>query len=216
MDIHVGRARVTDTLGTKPGVLAEDRVRLAMKAATSRTEPTERFQTSGALAEVPYFLEPTRSLAPLMPRGLRGRVSKPKAITILLVDDNEIDVIAIRRSFWQLKIPNPIIVARNGLEALDILRGRGGHAKIAAPYLILLDLHLPRIGGIEFLGELRGDPTLRRTLVFVMTRSAEEQDRERAYEKNVAGFVLKDRPGQSFMQVISALEGYWRGIELPD
>jgi CheY-like chemotaxis protein len=95
-------------------------------------------------------------------------------------------------------------------------RGENDHAKLETPFLILLDLNMPRMGGIEFLKELRGDPELRRTLVFVMTTSAAEEDRERAYEYNVAGYVLKDRPRQTFVQSIAALESYWRTIELPD
>jgi CheY-like chemotaxis protein len=81
---------------------------------------------------------------------------------------------------------------------------------------VLLDLNMPRMGGIEFLAELRRDPDLRGTLVFVMTTSAAEDDRTRAYQKNVAGYVLKHRPGQSFLEAISMLEHYWRVIEFPE
>jgi CheY-like chemotaxis protein len=107
-------------------------------------------------------------------------------------------------------------VARIGLEALDILRGDNSHAKLEAPYLILLDLNLPRMGGIEFLDELRRDPTLRRTLMFVMTASTAADDRERAYEKNIAGYVIQPEPADGFAAVIGTLEGYWRSIEFPD
>jgi CheY-like chemotaxis protein len=82
--------------------------------------------------------------------------------------------------------------------------------------LVLLDLNLPRMGGLESLGHPRNDPVLRRTLVFVMTASGAEADRERAYEKNVAGYVVKPPPGQDFTQVFSARENYRRAIELPD
>jgi len=80
---------------------------------------------------------------------------------------------------------------------------------------VLLDLNMPRMGGIEFLAELRADPSLRRTIVFVMTTSAAEEDRLRAYEKNIAGYVVKHRLGQSFLESISMLEHYWRVIEFP-
>jgi len=148
--------------------------------------------------------------------GRRDGAPKPETATILLVDDDAIDVAAIRRAFRKLEIVNPIAVARNGIEALDMLRGENGQAKLETPFLILLDLNMPRMGGIEFLKELRADLELRRTLVFVMTTSAAEDDRERAYEYNVAGYVLKDRPGQTFLQSIAALESYWSAIELPD
>jgi len=137
-------------------------------------------------------------------------------VTILVVDDDKVDTMAVRRSFRDLKIANPVVEARNGIEALEHLRGQSGRAKVPSPCLVLLDLNMPRMGGIEFLEELRDDPLLRRTLVFVMTTSAAEEDRMRAYDKNVAGYVLKHSLGQSFMESISMLQFYWRVIEFPD
>jgi len=136
-------------------------------------------------------------------------------VTILLVDDDKVDAMAVKRSFRELHIANPIVGARNGIEALEHLRGEDGNVKVLEPRLVLLDLNMPRMGGIEFLEELRADPLLRRTLVFVMTTSASEEDRMRAYDKNVAGYVLKHRPGQSFLEAISMLEHYWRVVEFP-
>lgn len=216
MDLDARGARVTGGSGFATGVLAENHFRFTVRPALSPAEPDRRLQLSGVLAEAPFDREPARAMAPRMPVGLREAGAKHKTITILLIDNNEIDVIAIRRSFWQLKIPNPIVVARNGLEALDMLRGQNGHEKVQAPYLVLLELNMPRMGGIEFLEELRRDPVLRRTLVLVMTTSTAREDRERAYEKNVAGFVPKPRAGESFTPAISALESYWRAIEFPD
>lgn len=140
---------------------------------------------------------------------------KGNTVNILLVDDDKVDVMAVKRSFRELKIANPVIEARNGIEALDYLRGHNGREKVPSPCLVLLDLNMPRMGGIEFLEELRRDPALRGTLVFVMTTSAAEDDRTRAYQRNVAGYVLKHRPGQSFLEAISMLEHYWRVIEFP-
>jgi CheY-like chemotaxis protein len=140
---------------------------------------------------------------------------KGDTVHILIVDDDKVDVMALKRSFRELKIANPVIEAHNGVEALDKLRGQNGYAKVPSPSLVLLDLNMPRMGGIEFLAELRRDEDLRGTLVFVMTTSAAEEDRTRAYDKNVAGYVLKHRPGQSFLEAISMLEHYWRVIEFP-
>lgn len=120
---------------------------------------------------------------------------------------------AVKRSFRELKIGNPVIEAHNGIEALQHLRGENGYEKVSEPLLILLDLNMPRMGGIEFLEELRRDPVLHSTLVFVMTTSAAEEDRRLAYQKNVAGYVLKNRLGQSFLEAIGMLEHYWRVIE---
>jgi CheY-like chemotaxis protein len=141
---------------------------------------------------------------------------KRKTLTILLVDDDKVDVMAVKRSFRDLKIANPIIEAHNGIEALDLLRGHNGHQKVPSPCLILLDLNMPRMGGVEFLDKLRSDQALRTTLVFVMTTSGAEEDRARAYDMNIAGYVLKHRPGQSFLEAISMLEHYWRVIEFPN
>jgi len=141
---------------------------------------------------------------------------KDNTVTILLVDDDKVDTMAVRRSFRELRIANPVIEARNGIEALECLRGENGHEKLLSPCLVLLDLNMPRMGGIEFLDELRSDPSLHCTLVFVLTTSAAEEDRMRAYDKNVAGYVLKHSPGQSFLDSIGMLEHYWRVIEFPD
>jgi len=140
---------------------------------------------------------------------------KDSVVTILLVDDDKVDTMAVRRSFRELNITNPVIATRNGIEALECLRGENGHEKVPSPCLVLLDLNMPRMGGIEFLGELRNDPALRRTVVVVMTTSEAEEDRVRAYDKNVAGYVLKHRPGQSFLDSIGMLQHYWRTIEFP-
>jgi CheY-like chemotaxis protein len=82
--------------------------------------------------------------------------------------------------------------------------------------LILLDLNMPRMGGLEFLAELRSDPELRRSIVFVMTTSAAEEDRFRAYDSHVSGYVLKHGPASSFIDALTMLEHYWRVIEFPD
>jgi CheY-like chemotaxis protein len=136
-------------------------------------------------------------------------------LTILLIDDDKIDIMAVERSFRDLKIANPVVVAHNGIEALEYLRGENGREKVPTPYLVLLDLNMPRMGGLEFLDELRRDTNLQSTIVFVMTTSAAEEDRARAYGKNVAGYVLKQRSGQSFLEAIAMLEHYWRVVEFP-
>jgi CheY-like chemotaxis protein len=108
-----------------------------------------------------------------------------------------------------------VVEAHNGIEALEHLRGQNGREKIPTPHLVLLDLNMPRMGGLEFLDELRDDDELRNTIVFVMTTSAAEEDRARAFNKNVAGYVLKHRSGQSFLEAIAMLEHYWRVVEFP-
>jgi len=136
--------------------------------------------------------------------------------TILLVDDDEVDLRAARRAFTTLRITNPLVTARDGREALDLLRGKNGRARLASPYLVLLDLNMPRMGGVEFLTELRDDPELCQTVVFVMTNSAAAGDRTLAYQKNIAGYVLKQELDRSFVDAIALLHHYWSMVQLPD
>jgi CheY-like chemotaxis protein len=147
--------------------------------------------------------------------GLAAEATRPM-VTILLVEDDAVDTMAVRRSFQALNISNPVIEARNGIEALERLRGENGFEKVPRPCIVLLDLNMPRMGGLEFLEELRADPALRRILVFVMTTSDAPEDRLRAYDLNVAGYMLKHRPGQSFLKALSILHHFWRVIEFAD
>jgi CheY-like chemotaxis protein len=137
-------------------------------------------------------------------------------VTILVVDDDRVDIMALKRSFRALRVDNPVVAVGNGLEALAMLRGEGGQPPLRQPCLVLLDLNMPRMGGLEFLAELRRDAALRRTVVFVMTTSNDEQDRARSFDRNVAGYVLKHRAGQSFHDTVGMLQHYWRIVEFPD
>ena len=122
----------------------------------------------------------------------------------------------LKRAFAKSKIGNPITVARDGIEALEILRGENGHAKLAKPHLILLDLNMPRMNGIEFLEVIRADEDLKAALVFMVTTSKTEEDKARAYGHNVAGYIVKQDPANTFMQAVTLLEHYWRVVEFPE
>jgi CheY-like chemotaxis protein len=137
-------------------------------------------------------------------------------VSILLIEDDEVDVMAIQRAMRDLRIANPLRRAIDGIDALEILRGENGKVALPKPYIILLDLNMPRMNGLEFLDELRRDPHLQRSIVFVMTTSATEEDRFRAYERHVAGYVLKHSPARTFLDSLMMLEHYWRVIEFPD
>ena len=139
----------------------------------------------------------------------------PQPVTILLVDDDKVDVMAVKRALRHLNIDNPVQVAQNGLEALEWLRGENGRPKLDSPHLVLLDLNMPRMGGLEFLAEIRADSALHRTLVFVMSTSAAEEDRCRAYDQNIAGYIIKQRFGQSFLDALNMLQNYWRVVAFP-
>ena len=139
-----------------------------------------------------------------------------KAVTILLVEDDSVDVRAFKRGLQEVKIGNPLLVARDGLEALNMLRGTGGCEKVPRPYVILLDLNMPRMNGYEFLETLRRDDALQDSVVFVLTTSAAEEDRTRAYSMNVAGYITKETAGLSFVKAVEMLDHYWKLVALPD
>lgn len=138
-----------------------------------------------------------------------------QTVTVLLVDDDDVDVKAVRRAFRKAKIANPMQVARDGVEALAILRGLEGHTALARPYIIILDLNMPRMDGREFLTELRKDPNLHDAVVFVLTTSQADEDRAASYDKNVAGYIVKSDVGEGFLNVTNLLDCYWRVVLLP-
>jgi hypothetical protein len=139
-----------------------------------------------------------------------------KMVNVLLVEDDEVDVMNVRRAFKKNNVVNPLFVAGNGMEALEMLRSNGHPAKVPKDRrLVLLDLNMPKMGGIEFLRELRGDPELRTTPVVVLTTSNEERDRIEAYNLNVAGYILKPVTLSSFMETMATLNKYWMLSEFP-
>ncbi|MDJ0633061.1 MAG: response regulator [Xenococcaceae cyanobacterium MO_188.B29] len=140
-----------------------------------------------------------------------------RIINILLVEDDEVDVMNVKRAFKKYKITNPLYIAGNGLEALDMLRPQGEKPPQVpeSRRLILLDLNMPKMNGLEFLHALREDETLKRTPVIVLTTSDEDKDRIEAYNFNVAGYVLKPVTFTNFAEVMVALNKYWTLCEMP-
>lgn len=138
-----------------------------------------------------------------------------QTVHVLLVEDDDVDVKAVRRAFRKVKIANPLHVARDGLEALGMLRGEEGYEHVPRPYIIILDLNMPRMDGIEFLTELRRDPVHHDAVVFVMTTSKADEDRAASYDRNVAGYIVKSAVGEGFLKVTEMLDSYWRVVLLP-
>lgn len=138
-----------------------------------------------------------------------------KMINIMLVEDDEIDVMNVKRAFLKNNVKNPLLVAGDGIEALQLLRSMKNDHQ-AVPKIILLDLNMPRMGGIEFLRELRNDDDLKDISVFVMTTSSEETDIIEAYKMNVAGYIVKPLSIESFINAVSTLNNYWMLCEFPN
>lgn len=133
-------------------------------------------------------------------------------LNILLVEDDQVDVMNVKRAFEKNHITNPLLVAQNGLEALDKLRNG---AIPQGRRLVLLDLNMPKMNGIEFLRELRNDPALAPTPVVVLTTSNNDRDKINAYNFNVAGYLVKPVTFAEFSELMVTLNKYWTLVEMP-
>lgn len=136
-----------------------------------------------------------------------------KPLHLLLVEDDEVDILNVRRAFERARLVNPLWIARDGEEALALLRS-GEIPK--ARRLVLLDLNMPRMGGIEFLRVVRADPELSTLPVVVLTTSNDDRDRVEAYRLHVAGYLLKPVRFGDFVDLMATLHRYWAVVELPD
>jgi CheY-like chemotaxis protein len=139
---------------------------------------------------------------------------EPRTTRLLHVEDDDLCIMGLARAFKATKIANPISFAHDGIDALEMLRGTSGRGRLPRPYLILLDLNMPRMGGVEFLEELRKDEDLRKSIVFIMTTSGAEEDKIKAYNLGVAGYILKTR-ANAFLEAAALLNTYWRVVEFP-
>ena len=141
-------------------------------------------------------------------------ISNAIPMKILLVEDDEVDIMNVQRAFKKNNISNPLIITHNGIEALELLRSQEVDA--VKPKIVLLDLNMPRMGGIEFLKEIRNDPELSSLSVFVMTTSNEDGDKIDAFNLNVAGYILKPLSMDRFIAAVSTLNSYWTLCEYPE
>jgi len=136
-------------------------------------------------------------------------------VHILLVEDNKYDVIAFERAIKERTASNPIHIARDGVEALEFLRGEGGRERISQPYVVLLDLNMNRMNGFEFLEEIRKDEALQQSIVFVLTTSEADLDKTKAYNHHVAGYLSKNDAGTKFLNVFETLEAFCANVHFP-
>ncbi|WP_371371999.1 response regulator [Sporomusa aerivorans] len=138
-----------------------------------------------------------------------------KGMSILLVEDDEVDIMNVERAFKRINLTNPLLIARDGEEALAMLRNPENLLGLAAPSLTLLDINMPRMNGIEFLQAIRQDPNLRSMTVVVLTTSNEERDVVAAYQLNVAGYIVKPVCFEQFVETMATLDHYWTLSEMP-
>jgi hypothetical protein len=136
------------------------------------------------------------------------------SVPILHVEDDPIDVGNLKRAFSRCAIANPVHTARDGAEALALLRS-AGVAQRVRPGIILLDLAMPVLGGLEFLRQVKSEPALRSIPVVVLSASRHDRDLRAAYELGAAGYVVKPVDFDGFVRAISTVERYWALCEIP-
>jgi CheY-like chemotaxis protein len=130
---------------------------------------------------------------------------------ILLVEDDMVDMMSVKRALKELKVTNPLNHVGNGEEALEFLRNPAN----AKPAIILLDLNMPRMNGHEFLSIIKQDEELRRIPVIVLTTSRGELDKVQSFDLGVAGYMIKPVDYQQFVEVMRTIRLYWTLSELP-
>ncbi len=139
----------------------------------------------------------------------------PLSLSLLLIDDDDVAAEAVVRGLRKNGLLCPIVVAEDGQVALQILEGRHATRRIDKPYLVLLDLNMPRMNGFEFLHALRADEMLRATVVFVLSASDSGRDRARAAHENIAGFLVKSGLGPQLKGLARFLVEYHSAVPLP-
>jgi CheY-like chemotaxis protein len=146
---------------------------------------------------------------------ISGRSSNGKPLSILLVEDDDGDAFAIQRAFQKSQIANDMQRACDGVEAMEMLTGTNGREKVSSPYVLLVDINMPRMSGIEFVKALREDEALRRSVVFIFTTSNRREDKAAAYSYNVAGYIVKSTDGWDFQDLLKLLDCFWHIVDLP-
>ena len=131
---------------------------------------------------------------------------------ILLVEDDEVDVMSVRRALRELKVTNRLYHVNNGEEALEFLKNEENER----PSIILLDINMPRMNGIEFLKIIKQDPDHRQIPVVILTTSRAEMERQESFSTGAAGFMVKPVEYKQFVEVMRTINLYWTLSELPD
>ncbi len=135
-----------------------------------------------------------------------------RLIEILLVDDNATDIRIMQEALDVAHVANRLHSARDGVEAMAFLRRENSNGKAPRPDLILLDVNMPRKGGLEVLAEIKADPELRSIPTVMLTSSADDENVARAYKLQANGFVVKPVDLDDFITVVGGIEQYWSGI----
>lgn len=130
---------------------------------------------------------------------------------ILLLEDDEIDVESIRRALKELRVKNPLVVCENGAKGLEWLRANPD----TPPAVILSDIDMPVMNGLEFLAKVKHDPALQKLPVVILSTFSEEADRAKAFELGVAGYMVKPIDAAIYLSIMKTITTYWHSSELP-
>jgi len=136
-------------------------------------------------------------------------------VNILLVEDDDFEAAAVRRAFQKARVSNMITRATDGEDALAILENRHPEVSVKGPLIALIDLNMPRMGGLELIRKIRANPRLSNLVCFVLTTSSDEADIESAYSEHVAGYIVKETAGQDFARVLNLMSDYWLTVQMP-
>jgi CheY-like chemotaxis protein len=139
---------------------------------------------------------------------------RPNELTIILVEDDDVEALMVTRSLHKAKILNKLVRATDGVEALALLRS-GTPGGVAPPYLLLVDIHMPRLDGIGLIREIRADPMLTRTVIFVLTTSKDDRDMVAAYDQHIAGYIVKSNTHEELLPLTAMLDYYLLIVETP-
>lgn len=124
------------------------------------------------------------------------------AVTFLVVDDDDVDCEAIERALKKISVFNPTRRAVDGQEAIDILKGQNGQEKLDGPVIVILDLNMPRMNGLDFLKAAESDDSVQDIEVFVMTTSDRDDDIVGSYQNGVAGYIIKSDMVESLREAL--------------
>lgn len=147
-----------------------------------------------------------------MPQAIDIETNRP--VNILLLEDDDGHAKAFTRAFKKAEIANPITRVVDGVEAFEKLRGENTES-LQEPYVIISDINMPRMDGIEFIKKLREDPELQNAVVFMLSTSNSSFDITLSYMHNVAGYICKDSVGEDFIHLVNLMKNYWRIVDLP-
>jgi CheY-like chemotaxis protein len=142
-------------------------------------------------------------------------MSLRKPIQVVLIEDDEVEAGKIGQACRNFNVNCDIVRFHDGTKALEALHGPFGATLLTRPFVILLDLDLPHMGGMAFLDKLRADPVWRRSIVFVLTTSTSEEDTAAAYDRRVAGYLVKETLGADYMALCELLDVYEKSVQFP-